>query len=54
MQYKEFGEKQLYTLTWWSDAAMHDYDAIICDGSIRAGKNNDNGGELHLMGFYCI
>lgn len=38
MQYKEFGEKQLYTLTWWSDAAMHDYDAIICDGSIRAGK----------------
>ena len=38
MQYKEFGEKQLYTLTWWSDSAMHDYDAIICDGSIRAGK----------------
>ena len=38
MQYKEFGEKQLYTLTWWSDVAMHDYDAIICDGSIRAGK----------------
>lgn len=38
MQYKEFGEKQLCTLTWWSDAAMHDYDAIICDGSIRAGK----------------
>lgn len=38
MQYKEFGEKQLYTLTWWSDAATHDYDAIICDGSIRAGK----------------
>lgn len=38
MQYKEFGGKQLYTLTWWSDAAMHDYDAIICDGSIRAGK----------------
>lgn len=38
MIYKEFGEKQLYTLTWWSDAAKKEYDAIICDGSIRAGK----------------
>lgn len=38
MIYKEFGEKQLYTLTWWSDTAKNEYDAIICDGSIRAGK----------------
>ncbi len=30
----EFSKKQLQVMTWWTG----DYDAIICDGAIRAGK----------------
>lgn len=31
--------KQLMVLTWWKEfSPVHDKDAIICDGSVRAGK----------------
>ncbi|MTV47751.1 PBSX family phage terminase large subunit [Heliobacillus mobilis] len=34
-----FSKKQLQVLTWWMPNSPHyDKDAIICDGSVRAGK----------------
>lgn len=34
-----FSNKQLKVLTWWMpESPHHDKDAIICDGSVRAGK----------------
>lgn len=34
-----FSKKQKQVLTWWTDASPHkNKDAIICDGSVRAGK----------------
>jgi len=34
-----FSRKQLQVLTWWMPGSPHrDKDAIICDGSVRAGK----------------
>jgi len=34
-----FSRKQLQVLTWWMPSSPHhDKDAIICDGSVRAGK----------------
>lgn len=39
MKFERFSEKQLQTLTWWSDASPYrDWDAIICDGAVRSGK----------------
>lgn len=38
-KFRPFSKKQLQVLTWWrSDSPVKDYDGIICDGSIRAGK----------------
>jgi len=38
-KFKPFSRKQKKVLTWWMDGSPHkDKDAIICDGSIRAGK----------------
>ena len=38
-QFKPFSEKQLAALTWWCpDSPYKDYNGIIADGSIRAGK----------------
>ena len=30
--------KQIQVLSWWLDPRYKDYEAIICDGSVRAGK----------------
>ncbi len=38
MRYSEFSEKQLVASLWWASPKYHEYDAIICDGSIRSGK----------------
>ena len=34
--YQEFSPKQLRAMLWWN--AKPDYDAVICDGSVRSGK----------------
>jgi PBSX family phage terminase large subunit len=38
--FKPFSDKQIKTLTWWmpDTSSVADYDAIICEGSVRAGK----------------
>lgn len=33
-----FSQKQLQVLSWWANDKLKDYEAIICDGSVRAGK----------------
>ena len=34
-----FSKKQKQVLTWWTETSPHkNKDAIICDGSVRAGK----------------
>ncbi|NUU74013.1 PBSX family phage terminase large subunit [Paenibacillus xylanilyticus] len=38
-KWKPFSDKQVQVLTWWMpESPHHDMDAIICDGSVRAGK----------------
>lgn len=39
-KFSPFSQKQLQVLTWWidEDSPYKDYDGIICDGSVRAGK----------------
>lgn len=38
-RFKPFSKKQTQVLTWWTDSSpVKDYDGIIADGSIRAGK----------------
>ncbi|CUB08526.1 Terminase-like family protein [Bacillus cereus] len=38
-KFKPFSKKQLKVLTWWKpNSPVNNYDGIICDGSIRAGK----------------
>lgn len=39
MKFETFSLKQTKILTWWTNNSPYkDYDGIICDGSIRAGK----------------
>lgn len=39
IKFKTFSKKQMQLLTWWCDESpYHDYNGIIADGSIRAGK----------------
>lgn len=39
IKFYEFSKKQMKILTWWcEDSPYHDYNGIIADGSIRAGK----------------
>ncbi|MBR1530035.1 MAG: PBSX family phage terminase large subunit [Oscillospiraceae bacterium] len=37
MMYSKFSPKQIRSMLWWADR-QHDYDAVICDGSVRSGK----------------
>lgn len=38
-KWRPFSRKQKKVLTWWlPQSPYHDYDMIICDGSIRSGK----------------
>ena len=39
IHFESFSKKQMQLLTWWcDDSPYHDYNGIIADGSIRAGK----------------
>jgi PBSX family phage terminase large subunit len=39
IHFESFSKKQMQLLTWWCDESpYHDYNGIIADGSIRAGK----------------
>ncbi len=39
MNFLEFSKKQTLALTWWvKNSGYENFDAIICDGSIRSGK----------------
>lgn len=39
IKFESFSKKQMQLLTWWCDQSpYHDYNGIIADGSIRAGK----------------
>ncbi len=39
VKFKNFSEKQLKVLSWWCENSKYkDYDAVICDGSVRSGK----------------
>ncbi len=39
IKFHEFSKKQMQILTWWADGSPYkDYNGIIADGSIRAGK----------------
>lgn len=37
-KFTTFSQKQLMVLTWWRVPKLQDKEAIICDGSVRAGK----------------
>ena len=39
MKFESFSEKQLLTLSWWSDSSLYeDMEGVICDGAVRSGK----------------
>ncbi len=39
IRFESFSKKQMQLLTWWcEESPYHDYNGIIADGSIRAGK----------------
>ena len=38
MMYTELSPKQLESMLWWAWEDAKNYDAIICDGSVRSGK----------------
>lgn len=38
-EFKPFSDKQIQVLTWWTNASPYkEKDALVCDGSVRAGK----------------
>lgn len=37
-KFTPFSNKQMKVLTWWKHPSAKQHDAIICDGSVRAGK----------------
>ncbi|MHA3065786.1 PBSX family phage terminase large subunit [Lacticaseibacillus saniviri] len=37
-KFAPFSRKQMQALTWWRNPGTKDLDAIVCDGSVRAGK----------------
>lgn len=38
MIYRQLSHKQLISMLWWSRPETKNYDAIVCDGSVRSGK----------------
>ncbi len=38
MMYTELSPKQLKSMLWWAWEDTKNYDAIVCDGSVRSGK----------------
>ena len=40
MEFSPFSPKQYMAMSWWTDKSPYrDFDALVCDGSIRAGKS---------------
>ena len=37
-KFTTFSQKQLMVLTWWKVPVLQDKEALVCDGSVRAGK----------------
>ena len=44
---KRFSRKQRLAMTWWTGKDAANYDAVICDGSVRSGKTLSMG-----LGFF--
>lgn len=38
MIFTKLSPKQLKSMLWWGQKDTKDYDAIVCDGSVRSGK----------------
>ena len=38
MIFTKLSPKQLKSMLWWAQKDTHNYDAIVCDGSVRSGK----------------
>ncbi|MBQ8298013.1 MAG: PBSX family phage terminase large subunit [Ruminococcus sp.] len=38
MMFSDFSPKQLKSMMWWQMPETKNYDAIVCDGSVRSGK----------------
>ena len=38
MMYEKLSPKQLKSMLWWAQSDSKNYDAIVCDGSVRSGK----------------
>lgn len=38
MMYEKLSLKQLKSMLWWAQPDSKNYDAIVCDGSVRSGK----------------
>jgi len=53
MNFKNFSKKQTIALTWWvKNSEYENFDAIICDGSIRSGKTICMSISFILWAFY--
>lgn len=52
MKLVEFSNKQLKVLSWWMPTSpVHNYEGIICDGSIRSGKTVSEGISFFIWAF---
>ena len=53
MEIKSFSKKQMLVLSWWFKGSSYEnFDAIICDGSIRSGKTVCMSISFILWAFY--
>lgn len=55
MNYCTFSQKQRTALTWWAPGSPHhQYEAIICDGSVRSGKTLSMGMGFFIWAMMCF
>ena len=55
MTYAAFSAKQRRVLTWWMPGNRDaDFEAIVCDGSVRSGKTLAMGLSFFLWGMSCF
>lgn len=47
---KQFSAKQKTAMIWWANPRYQEYDAIICDGAVRSGKDAVDGDGLFPVG----
>ena len=53
MELKAFSKKQMIAMSWWvKNSKYENFDAIICDGSIRSGKTICMSISFILWAFY--